>query len=334
MKKKIVAIMLITAFVLSGCALAERFETAKDAYLEDRVSELLDEGSMPEDAPVDETVDAEPVLPTAEPEPEAEVEVTEEAETEVAETPEVAETEEVDDGEDDEMDDAEDAEEDMDADADHSTDESDADAEPEVESDDPGIYLGDPDWMDDMEPGEYYWPLGTDDYMSAAYDNGTLKLQALSETNGWRIASTPVLGDAYIEAVVTMGACSNTDGYGIIFHVPEKVDYDRGYLFGITCNGKYGLRSWDGLAGANGTSAWLKYYTLSDLINQGKDATNTLGVMTVGDRIGLFINGVLVEEIVDKTYDQGFFGLFINRDNTENLTINIDRVSYWTDPTE
>jgi len=41
-----------------------------------------------------------------------------------------------------------------------------------------------------------------------------------------------------------------------------------------------------------------------------------------------------VDEFVDDTYPEGFFGLFINRDRTENLTINVDTVSYWTDPLE
>ena len=43
MKKKIVAMLLVGAFILSGCALADRFQEAKDAYLEERVTELLAE---------------------------------------------------------------------------------------------------------------------------------------------------------------------------------------------------------------------------------------------------------------------------------------------------
>jgi hypothetical protein len=320
MNKKIVAILLVGAFILSGCALADRFEEAKDAYLEERVTELLAED-----------VTAEPVEETAEPEetPEPIVVETEVVETEVVETEEVLpeateeatpEAEAVDDTEDDEMDDDADAEV------------SEADATPEVVSEDPGVYLGDPDWLDEMKPGDYNWNLETDTYMSAAYDNGTLQLKALSEVMGWRIASTPVLGDAYIEAVVKMGACSTSDGYGLVFRVPEQVAYNQGYFFGITCDGKYSLRVWNGLVGANGVTTWLQYPKLSEFIVKGKDASNTLGVMTVGDDISLYINGELVAEFEDDTYPQGFFGMFINRDNTENLTINIDRASYWTDP--
>jgi 8-oxo-dGTP pyrophosphatase MutT (NUDIX family) len=40
--------LVIGAFLISSCALAERFEEAKDAYLEERVAELMDEGAAEE----------------------------------------------------------------------------------------------------------------------------------------------------------------------------------------------------------------------------------------------------------------------------------------------
>ena len=145
--------------------------------------------------------------------------------------------------------------------------------------------------------------------MSVAYDDGRLKVVALSEINGWRIASQPVLADAYIEMEVEMGECVLSDGYGIIFRVPEEVGYNRGYLFGVTCDGRYALRSWDGLTGENGQMLWLKYYTASELVNKGPETTNRIGVMAIEDVIGLYVNGEKVDEIIDDTYDEGFFGI-------------------------
>jgi len=318
MKKRMIAVLLVGAFLLSGCALAERFQDARDAYLEQRVDELLEEDTV-EEAVVEEELVAElteeaKVVETEEPEPEDTLVPEEE------ETPEVEETEEADEADADETPEAE--------------EETQADETPEVVSDDPGIFLGEPDWQDDMEPGEYYWNLETDDYMAATYNDGALQLRALSEVMGWRIASTQVLGDAYIEAVVEMGTCSTSDGYGLVFRVPEQVAYNQGYFFGVTCDGKYSLRVWDGLSGENGQTTWLRYPKGSEYVLKGKDAENTLGVMLVDDSITLYINGELVEQFVDDTYAEGFFGLFINRDNTENLTINVDQVSYWTNPME
>jgi hypothetical protein len=316
MNKRIIALLIVGALVISGCALAERFQEAKDAYLQERVGELLAEDQVEE--PVVEELPAEvteepKVVETEEPEVEETLDPDEELGAE--ETPEVEEETEA-----DETPEADDAME--------------ADETPVVESDDPGVFLGDPDWQDDMEPGEYYWNLETDDYMAVAYDDGTLQLRALSEVMGWRIASTPVLGDAYIEADVQMGACSTSDGYGLVFRVPEQVAYNQGYFFGVTCDGKYSLRVWDGLSGQNGKTTWLRYPKGSEFVLKGKDAVNTLGVMLVDDSITLYINGELVEQFNDDTYMEGFFGLFINRDHTENLTINVDQVSYWTDPLE
>ena len=298
MKKKIIiAIIILTAF-LAGCSLIPKFQQAKDEYLETRVAEML------EDQPAEELEVEEPAEEKLVAEPEEEpVEETEEVE-EPEEIPEATEVPE-------------------------------EEPEPTVESDDPAIYLGDADWIDEMETAEY-WPTGSNEFTSAAFENGTLKLVALSETNGWRIASTSMLGNAYIEADVKMSACSETDGYGFIFRVPENTDYNKGYLFGITCDGRYSLRKWDGLASEDGLMLWLKYYTISEWINEGANQSNRIGVMALDNRIILYVNGERVDEIIDddNVYAEGFFGLYVNRDKTENLTIIVDKVSYWTDPQE
>lgn len=309
MKRVLIIIGIILVGLLAGCSLLERFQQAEDQYLETRVSDLVDEMTTQEPPAVEETAEedakqvemtleetSEAPQPTEEPVDEATVAPTEEPAPE--ETP--AATEE-------------------------------AMVEPTVESDDPAIYLGDPDWVDAMDKPEY-WPVGSDDFTSAEFANGAMKFVAKDELPGWRIASTGELGQAYIEAVVKMGAaCSETDAYGIIFRVPKNSGYNRGYFFGVTCDGRYNLRMWDGLSGENGKSVTLKYFTASDVINKGKNQTNRLGVMTVGDRIALFINGQQVDEIVDDSFELGYFGLFINSDKTKDLTVYVDQVRYWLD---
>jgi len=303
MKKNIIVAIIVLAAFLAGCSLIPQFQQAKDEYLETRVAEMLDE--QPAEEPVvKELVEEEPVEETAPAEEE-----TEEVE-EPEETPEADQTPE-------------------------ETDVPEEEPEPTIESDDPAIYLVETDWIDEMETAEY-WPTGVDEFTSAAFENGTLKLTALSETNGWRIASTPVLGNAYIEADVKMGACRETDGYGFIFRVPKDTGYNRGYLFGITCDGRYSLRMWDGLTDESGVMLWLKFYTISEWINEGANQSNHIGVMALDNRFILYVNGEKVDEIIDddNTYAEGFFGLYVNRDKTENLAIVVNKVSYWTDPQE
>ena len=297
MKKAITLIVLLVAVLMVGCSVVERFKMAEQQYLETRVVDLLNE--MPVEPVVTEeakVVETEVVVEETAETPETTVEATEEpvvAETQVA-TKEPT-------------------------------------AKPTVESFDPAVYLGTPNWVDEMEKPEF-WVAGSDEFTSAVFENGAMTFKALSETPGWRIATTEELSKAYMEAKVKMGACSGTDGYGLVFRVPKNVNYNQGYFFAVTCDGRYSLRLWNGLSGDNGKSVMLKNLTVSDLINKGKDQTNRLGVAAMGDRLVLFINGEKVEEFKDDTYPSGFFGLFVNRDKTKDLTVYVGQVRYWTDP--
>jgi hypothetical protein len=301
MKKALTLLVIILAGLLAGCSVLERFQQAEAQYLETRVSDLVEELTTAEPPAVEEPKEVEP---TVEEEVVETPEVTEEVTVEPTEEPEVVET-------------AEPTKE--------------PEPVPTIVSNDPAIYLGDPNWVDEMDKPAY-WPVGSDDFTAASFENGTMKFVALQDLPGWRIASTNELGKAYIEASVKMGAaCSETDSYGILFRVPKNSGYNRGYFFGVTCDGRYNLRMWDGLSGENGKSITLKYFTANAAINKGKNQVNRLGVMTVGDRLLLFVNGEKVDEIVDDTYDLGFFGVFVNSDRTKDLTVYVDQVRYWLD---
>ena len=258
MKKRIFAICMVFALVLSGCSLFPQLQKAKDAYLATKVVEKLAEMDT-EEPELAEPEETEPAGDAAEEEEiektvvTAEVDVTpEETEPAGTETPE----------EEPEMEETPEPTEEP-------------EPEPTIVSDDPAVFLGDAEWVDTMDDPEN-WPVGSDTFTSASFEDGTYVFKALSEINGWRLASTSSLSDAYIEATVKMGECRLSDGYGIIFHVPEDAGYNRGYLFGITCDGRYSLRMWDGLAGEDGVMSWLKFYANSSLINAGANATENL----------------------------------------------------------
>ena len=304
MKKAIALFVILAAVLVAGCSVVERFKMAEQQYLETRVADLLEEMPAETVEPVvteeAKVVETEVVVEETVEIPEPTVEATEEPE--VDETPVVTEEP-----------------------AKKLT------VEPTVVSFDPAVYLGTPNWVDEMEKPEF-WVAGSDEFTSAVFENGAMTFKALSEIPGWRIATTEELSKVYMEAKVKMGACSGTDSYGLVFRVPKNVNYNQGYFFSVTCDGRYSLRLWNGLSGDNGKSVMLKNLTASDLINKGKDQTNRLGVATVGDSLILFINGEKVEELKDETYPSGFFGLFVNRDNTKDLTVFVNQVRYWTDP--
>ena len=199
-------------------------------------------------------------------------------------------------------------------------------------ADDPRTRLGTPSWTDNMDK-DTFWPVGEDKYTSIKFEDGQLKLTGLTTTDGWRLAATEQLEDAYLEVTVKTGTCTGTDRYGIIFRVPVAREANKGYLLGVSCDGKYSLREWDATLGSKGTMTTHINWTASDTIQSGSNKANKIGIMTVDDRLIIYINGKLVNEVKDNTFSAGSFGLFIGARETPNFTISVDEVSYWKNPT-
>ena len=190
---------------------------------------------------------------------------------------------------------------------------------------DPALTLGTPDWVDGMEDGDN-WPTGYNDYTSIAFKDGYLKLTAETDLDGWRL-TWPYLEDFYLEVKLQSPECSGSDHYGVMFRVPDNANANKGYLFGITCDGKYSLRRWDGEK-----MVYPITWTASDAIKTGANVQNTLGVMAKDKNLALYINGQKVKEVVDDDFLEGSFGLFVGSDNVEKLTVWVDQIRYWDVP--
>lgn len=193
---------------------------------------------------------------------------------------------------------------------------------------DPRVTLGAATWTDPMDNGNY-WPVGADEFTSLSVAGGEMTFTALSTTNGWRLASTPSLTNFYLEFSGRMTNCKGMDSMGLIFRVPNLKEANRGYLFGITCDGTYYLKAWDGIAFPEPTMTQIVYPHSNKAIVKGADQTNRIGVLASGSSLKLYVNGVQVHEITDETYNKGYFGIFINPDKSTNLTAKIDEISYW-----
>lgn len=203
---------------------------------------------------------------------------------------------------------------------------------PTVDSDDPAVYLGEPAWKDTMDEAKY-WPVGGDQYSTAYFENGYMRMTVFTTYDAWRLATTSSLGNNYIETTFIVETCSGSDHYGIMFRVPDRHAANRGYLFGVTCDGRYSLREWDATLGDNGLMVYLVRWVQDGNINTGSNQTNRVGIMTIDDRLIMFINGVQVDEFSDDTFPEGSFGVFVGSDVTEKLTVKIQEVSYWSNPT-
>lgn len=314
MKKTVIIILLIALFAFSGCTLLDKFEEVKQRYLTNRVEQLLtaipseevveeaNKESGSESAQVTATSAVKDAIATAAAQATAQAEevalaaaVTAEPTAEPTVAPTNAPT-----------------------------------PTPTIASTDPGVYLGIADWTDDMDNIKN-WPVDTNDFSSAAHQNGYYRLTSLAEADGWRLANTEGVTNGYVELVFTTETCSADDHYGIIFRVPVLREANRGYLFGVTCDGRYNLRKWDGTTGEQGTMTTLVRYTYSGMINAGSNKQNVLGVMTKGNLISLYINGELINQVTDDTYTSGYFGAFVGWEKTANFTVHVDKASYWVE---
>lgn len=198
-------------------------------------------------------------------------------------------------------------------------------------ADDPRVKLGSPAWTDTMDSSGN-WPTGDSDYTRIEFSGGSMLFTPLKTIAGWRL-TWPKLDNQYIEMSVRSGKCSGNDSYGIIFRVPELNDPDQGYLLGMSCEGKYSLRLWDGRDGAKGKMTTLIPWTASDQILAGADQLNRLGVMMIGNRLLVYINGKLVREANDSTFKEGYFGVFAAQgDAKTEFTIRVEEISYWKNP--
>jgi hypothetical protein len=190
---------------------------------------------------------------------------------------------------------------------------------------DPTRNLGDPDWVDNMNNGDN-WPTGLDKYTAIKFENGFMKLTVGTDVDGWRV-TWPTIGDFYLETTLQSPECEGNDHFGLIFRVPADSQAGKGYLFGITCDGQYSLRRWDGSVMHS-----LVSLTAHDAIEEGPDVVNKLGIMARGANLALYINGQKVREVSDSNYLEGRFGIFVGGINVEDLTVWVDQIRYWDEP--
>ena len=196
---------------------------------------------------------------------------------------------------------------------------------PTLGDEDPRVKLGNPTWAATFKDDSNWYTFETDQ-TSVQVEDGALVMTAKKANSyeNWSMA-WPVLTDFYLEIIGTTGdSCRGKDRYGLIFRAPDP---EQGYLVGISCDGSYRIRTWDGE-----NFEELRGWQPSEHILTGDNQTNRLGVMADGSEISVYINGHLVEEIQDDTYSKGSFGTFIASDNTPNFSVAVSEAAYWDFP--
>ena len=198
-------------------------------------------------------------------------------------------------------------------------------ASPTLSSSDPLSKLGNPTWQDTFQ-NDLNWPTGDNEFSSIKIENGQLVLTSLSKLDGWRLAFAPAQ-NYYLEASLKSDNCSGSDHFGLIVRVPDPKTADNGYLFGITCDGQYSIRKW------NGTKmTYLVNWTATDVLSAGAGKTNRLGVLAIGNHLSLYLNGKLIVGTQDSSYSTGYFGVFVGGNNTPNLSVTLTSIAFWENP--
>ncbi|HET7011008.1 MAG TPA: hypothetical protein VFI11_09555, partial [Anaerolineales bacterium] len=189
-------------------------------------------------------------------------------------------------------------------------------------SGDPRTTLGDPDWRDQFA-NDNNWPTGEDSFTEAEIEDDRMALEGKTSSDGWRV-TFPEIDDFYLEGTFRTGTCSGNDHYGLMFRIPDRHDADEGYLLGLTCDGRFWLRIWDGE-----NMETIVPLTANSAIVQGSNQTNRLGIWAEGDRFKLYANGKLLTETTHDALDEGAFGVFVGARKTDNFTVYITEVAYW-----
>ncbi len=189
---------------------------------------------------------------------------------------------------------------------------------------DPAASLGKPSWKDTLDSTKNFYLYENDNTRIEAGD-GTLKLTSVTAVGwvGWTLTYVQKPANFYLEGVFKSGDCSGKDLYGLVFRASKE---NAGYFFGVTCDGNYNLYARDF---NNNTNAEIRSYQANSAILQGGGQTNRIGVLANGDKLSLFVNGVLLEDIQDGTYSSGYFGAFVAGNATSGFTAEMDEITLW-----
>ncbi|MDH3944407.1 MAG: hypothetical protein OEV06_09980, partial [Anaerolineae bacterium] len=193
-------------------------------------------------------------------------------------------------------------------------------------ADDPANSLGSPDFTDNFS-NDNNWSTYDSEGSKAEIKDGRFVFtkKTIQYGSHWSV-SWPKLTDFYLHVTGQMpAACSGLDRLGIIFRAPEP---SRGFLYTISCDGRYRLAVWDG-----SETRIIVDWTSSSHINSGANAVNRLGVLVEGKQTTLYVNGKMLTSVTDDQYvGSNRYGLLVGAAEHEPFTVYFDDLSYWENP--
>lgn len=188
---------------------------------------------------------------------------------------------------------------------------------------DPVRVLGLPDGQDNFNSSDN-WTLFDNQCFKSEIRDGMYWITAngLQGVACWEVTWAQI-GDGYLETSLNMPQeCSPDDQFGLFFRAPDN---NRGYLFGLNCDGRYSFSSWDGTA-ANIILA----PTESDFIQVGPGVLNRIGVIATGNIYSFYINGNFIRQLTDDLFvNPGRLGYYVRASTEAPFTASFDDLRIW-----
>ena len=188
---------------------------------------------------------------------------------------------------------------------------------------DPAELLGEPTGVDTFDSAAN-WTLFDNQCFKSEITDGKYVMTAkgLEGIVCWEV-SWPQIKDFYNEITIDMPEqCQPDDRFGLLFRAPDN---NRGYLYGLTCDGRYTMTMWDGE-----TTTVIVEPTSSEAINTGPEAVNRIGVVAYGGNYFLYANGVFLTEAQDFTFTQeGLLGLYVRASTDQSFVVEYDNLGVW-----
>jgi heat shock protein HslJ len=190
-------------------------------------------------------------------------------------------------------------------------------------SGDPAAILGRPSGVDTFDNANN-WTLFNSDCFKSEIVGGEYVMTAKGQQgmSCWEV-TWPMIQDFYLQTDMQMpDACQTDDRFGLIFRAPDNL---RGYLYGLTCDGRFTMTAWDGT-----TTQVLVDLTSNPAIKAGAGQVNRIGVLANGTYFALYANGVQLTALQDSTFPgAGKIGYFVRAASPAGFTVKFDNLSVW-----
>ena len=189
---------------------------------------------------------------------------------------------------------------------------------------DPAAALGEPNGRDTFDNANN-WTLFNNDCFASTITGGRFVMEAKGapELSCWEV-SWPQIKDYYYQSEVIMPAeCNASDRFGLFFRAPDN---DRGFLFGIQCDGKHSLTSWDGE-----TTNVLVPVSDNNVVLTAPESLNVIGVLADGATLSIYANGTFLAQVQNVAYaDAGKIGYFVRAAvEDEGFVVQYDNLAVW-----